>query len=476
MKGMAMTKILLRQRWMLIGLSCFLALFAVFAYDAHREATTTQYMKRMLSSGDLEQLEATPPVPPDSENGITLLLEAADKIQYPRDDEYIRFNSKDTLDSEEQEVLRKYVDMNAASLSLIHEALKYPHIQLSTHHIYDQYNNDVVYGEISKLVRLLYYWMIDAAIRNDRALLDEVLTTYLQFHEQFFYGNYLQHEMARQSRLYASAYYTEKLLNYAAPSQTVIRELVTLFTIDEQKAIDNARMQIINEVANNSSSYELDTNYRKIFERQSETMRVLGMAVKEWSQVPFIEGMLFTENFSQTLAVGNEDIYSAATFIIREQQEQRGNRPRVSKDHRLSKSEYALQGLFYPERIDAADIYRSPVFFIARLNGARCALASLLFYYDHDRMPNTLSELVPDYLDALPRDPFTPDKPIRYCIDGDVARFYSIGENEVDDGGISRVYDPQKRAYDCPNCDDIVFRLKVPQDNIPLDPPSTGEL
>ncbi len=452
-----MLKILLRQRWMLIGLSCFLTLFAVFVYDAHREATTTRYMKGMISSADLEQLEATPPVPPDSANGITLLLEAADKMQYPRDDEYIRFNSEDTLDSEEQEVLRKYVDMNAASLSLIHEALKYPHIQLPP--FPDHTAAD--YEKINEVVRLLNYWTIDAAIRNDRALLDEAITTYLQFRDQFSYGDYLQDEQVRQSRLYSIAYYMERFLNYAAPSQTVIRELVTLLAIDEQKAINNARMAIINKVANNSSSYELDTNYLEIFEKQSETMRVLGMAVKEWSQVPFIEGMLFTNNIAQTLAVGNEDIYNVAIFLAREQKKAK---------------EYALQGLFYPDRIDATDIYGFPVFCVARLNGARCALASLLFYYDHDRMPDTLEELVPDYLDALPRDPFTPYKPIRYRVDGHVARFYSIGGNEIDDGGISRVYDPQKNTYDCPDCDDIVFRLKIPQANTPLAPHSLENL
>lgn len=444
-----MLKILLRQRWMLLGLACFLAVFAVFVYDAHREPTTTRYMKRMLSSADLEQLEAVPPVPPDSENGITLLLEAADKMQYPRDDEYIRFNSKDTLDSEEQEVLRKYVDMNAASLSLIHEALQYPYIQLPPF----QEHNSSDYEKINIVVRLLPYRIIDAAIRNDRALLDEALTTYRQFLDQFSYGNYLQDEITRQYRLSGSVYYTELLLNYATPSQTVIRELITLFSINEQKPIDNARMQIINKVVNNSSSHELDANYLKIFEKQSETMRLLGMALKEWSQVPFIEGMLFTENITQTLAVGNEDIYSAATFYTRE---------------RKIKNEYALQGLFYPHRIASADIYRFPGVYIAMLNGARSALASLLFYYDHDRMPDTLEDLVPKYLDALPRDPFTPDQPIRYRIDGDIARFYSIGENEIDDGGRRETYKPKMLASEYPDCDDIAFSLKVPQDNIPL--------
>ena len=443
-----MLKILLRQHWILVGLSCFLVLFAVFVYDAHREPTTTRYIKTIISPADLEQLEAIKTVPSDSENGLSLLLEAADKIQYPQEERYISISFKfgESLPSEQQEMLRKYVDMNDESLSLILEALEYPYIHLPPLRPYDQHR-DEVYDKTGELIRFLSYRMLGAATRNESVLLDEAITTNRQFLKKLSYSHYLQDEMVKQSMLTGNVYYMETLLSYATPSLTTIREHLTLFSINEQKSFDNARMALINETIKLSPSHELNSEFLQIFHKQSDVMRLLGMASMEWSQLPFIGASVFTERLAQTLAIGSEDIYTAAMLYGREQE----------------KEKYALSDLFYPYGLMYPDIFFFAVRHIARLNGARSALASLLFHYDHNRMPDTLEELVPDYLDALPRDPFTPNRPIRYRIDGDIALFYSIGENAMDNNGVKRIYNSQKNAYDHPERDDIIFWLKVPQ-------------
>ena len=460
-----MLKTLLRQRWMLVGLSCFLTLFAVLFYDAHREPSSTRFIKDVISLADLEQLETMKIAPPDSENGFLLLLEAANKIQYPQDEKYISIPSsfEEPLSSEQQELLQKYLEMNAESLTLVYKALEYPHIQLPPLRPYDQYDNDYdnVYGKIGDLERLLSYRMLDAAIRNDSTLLDEAITKNRQFLQKLSYGNYLQDEMIKQSMLSENAYRMETLLSYAIPSPITIREHLTLFSINEKKPLESARMALINEAVSLSHSHELNTEFLKIFKNQPDIMLLLGMTSMEWSQLPFIGEKLFTEKLAQTLALGKEDIYAAATFYKKEQKK---------------KEKYALRGIFYPYGTVSAYMYGFCAERIAWLNVARGALASQLYFYDHNRMPDTLEELVPDYLDTIPRDPFTPNRPIRCRIDGDIALFYSIGGNEINDHGLRRSHNSQTKTLDNPNCDDIVFRLKVPQENIPLDPPSKGEL
>lgn len=457
-----MLKILLRQRWMLVGLLCFLALFSVLVYDANRELTSTHYIKGNLPAAELKQLEAINTTPHDSENGFLLLLEAANKIQYPGVTTYIFIPGRfeEPLPLELQEWLRKYLEMNTESLSLVYQALEYPHIQLPPLRPYDQ-NDDNVYDKIGEIYRFLSYWMIDAAIRNDRVLLDEAITINRQFLQQLSYRNYLQDEMVRQSLLTGNVYRMEALLSYALPSPATIREHLTLFSVNDKEPLESARIALINETMNLSSSHELTTEFSEFFRDQSDVMRLLGMETMEWSQLPFIAAKLFTKSLTHTLAVGREDIYTAATFYRKEE---------------YKKARYALHGIFYPPEIGSAYIYAFFAKNIAGLNVARCALASLLFYYDHDRMPDTLEELVPDYLDTLPRDPFTPDQPIRFRMDGDIALFYSIGENEINDHGLSRSHNSQTKNMDNPNCDDIVFRLKVPQGGIPLDPSSGGDL
>lgn len=72
---------------------------------------------------------------------------------------------------------------------------------------------------------------------------------------------------------------------------------------------------------------------------------------------------------------------------------------------------------------------------LAQRRMAATALAIRLYQVDHGQRPATLDELVPEYLPALPVDPFTEDAgPLRYLPHGTPPRLYSIGENGVDDG------------------------------------------
>ncbi|WP_309399719.1 hypothetical protein [Cerasicoccus maritimus] len=59
-------------------------------------------------------------------------------------------------------------------------------------------------------------------------------------------------------------------------------------------------------------------------------------------------------------------------------------------------------------------------------------LAIRLYEMEHGALPPTLDALVPDYIDAVPLDPYD-DQPLRY--DAKRAIIYSVGEDGVDDGG-----------------------------------------
>ncbi len=71
---------------------------------------------------------------------------------------------------------------------------------------------------------------------------------------------------------------------------------------------------------------------------------------------------------------------------------------------------------------------------LAHRRNAYAALAAERFRLARGRWPETLDELVPAYLDAVPEDPFD-GKPLRYRRRPDGFTVYSIGENGRDDGG-----------------------------------------
>ncbi|MCH9001442.1 MAG: hypothetical protein IIC02_02620 [Planctomycetes bacterium] len=71
---------------------------------------------------------------------------------------------------------------------------------------------------------------------------------------------------------------------------------------------------------------------------------------------------------------------------------------------------------------------------LRRLNAT--GLAIRLFELDHGGRPETLALLVPDYLPAVPIDPFAADgAEIGYVRESGRDRLYSVGRNGLDDGG-----------------------------------------
>jgi len=86
-------------------------------------------------------------------------------------------------------------------------------------------------------------------------------------------------------------------------------------------------------------------------------------------------------------------------------------------------------------------------FHVKANNEVQCSVTRLLLllraYQDErGRLPDTLDALVPAYLDAVPVDPFD-GKPMRY--DPQKRILYSVGEDGVDGGGLSR--DEQERWW-----------------------------
>jgi hypothetical protein len=86
---------------------------------------------------------------------------------------------------------------------------------------------------------------------------------------------------------------------------------------------------------------------------------------------------------------------------------------------------------------------------LARLRLARSAVAVERFRLDYGRLPRNLSELVPDYIDEVPEDPFD-GKPLRYKTLEAGHVVYSVGANTTDDDGAETEHE---------RTGDIVFRV-----------------
>jgi len=76
----------------------------------------------------------------------------------------------------------------------------------------------------------------------------------------------------------------------------------------------------------------------------------------------------------------------------------------------------------------------------ARLRLWLCEVAVEDFSRVLGRLPDDLGQTVPDYLDAVPEDPYS-GKPLIYRADGESYLLYSVGENGIDDGGSAQAAD-----------------------------------
>ena len=71
----------------------------------------------------------------------------------------------------------------------------------------------------------------------------------------------------------------------------------------------------------------------------------------------------------------------------------------------------------------------------AKRDLTRCAIAAERFRIAHGRLPQKLDELVPQFLPAVPTDPFD-GQPLRLKANEEELVFYSVGANRKDDGGV----------------------------------------
>ena len=92
----------------------------------------------------------------------------------------------------------------------------------------------------------------------------------------------------------------------------------------------------------------------------------------------------------------------------------------------------------------------------AQLECTRVALAAERLRLKTGRLPGSIDELVPEYLDAVPLDPFD-GKPLRLATTDEGIVIYSVGDDSVDDGGRVTRGEGQREPRD------LGFRLLQPE-------------
>jgi hypothetical protein len=107
---------------------------------------------------------------------------------------------------------------------------------------------------------------------------------------------------------------------------------------------------------------------------------------------------------------------------------------------------YFLTKLWFPalERVGMIDLRIH-----AQLDCARAVLGVERFRLAEGRLPETLEQLVPKFIEAVPIDPFD-SKPLRYKRLEKGYTIYSVGEDGEDNGGIPKSKVQKDEKFDLP--------------------------
>ena len=121
------------------------------------------------------------------------------------------------------------------------------------------------------------------------------------------------------------------------------------------------------------------------------------------------------------------------------------------EDLKVKLEELKFELNFFAMMIPAMDrAVELEVLSFARLRAARTAIVVRRFGLAYGRYPETLDELVPEYLEAVMVDPID-GQALRYRIVDNGFVVYSIGDNGIDDGG---------QDDDEPGTGDVAFRME----------------
>lgn len=83
---------------------------------------------------------------------------------------------------------------------------------------------------------------------------------------------------------------------------------------------------------------------------------------------------------------------------------------------------------------------------LARYRVCVCVLAAQEYRRDNGNFPATLTDLVPKYLDKIPRDPYD-DAPLKYRLESNPPAIYSVYEDAIDNGGTDISFDDFGRIF-----------------------------
>ncbi len=432
-------KTLFRGRyWLYAGLACLVITFALFLFGARRAPVYVRLLQEKGVPASLEDYEARYAAAPDGENSARLYIEAEQQLVPPKKEQEdllpfygdLSLNYGQPLNTEEMNALQEFVSANGTPLALVLQAQQFSFAGYPE----DRY---IFMTRMGSLGALTLCAALDAAFDGDVERWHAMITAGLRLHEALEAGATLAHGWNIRTQCRDALRTLEYSLLHLQPTAPMVGEWLALLERDRYANFRPARQAVLNTLPEDMDVMD------NVLGRMDEALATtpLRQMVLEWLQPLFIIRCRLIHDRLEYAEAGNGDVYQAVKAY--------------PDEYSSLDLGFRYMPLVFTSYSHGTNIYHQNALVIARAAAAKAALGTLLYVKDHKSLPETLEDLVPEYLPEVPRDPYTPVGTIRYRVSGSRILFYSVGPDEKDDLGATD---------DCRyETGDMVFRLPLPQ-------------
>ncbi|MHC4637734.1 MAG: hypothetical protein ACYTBP_07535 [Planctomycetota bacterium] len=346
----------------------------------------------------------------------------------------------ESMTEETKDLIAEYLEDNAETLELLHEAAALEHCRYSINLGRGIYATIPHLSDMRKSVMLLQLEAIYYSEHNNPQLTENAIASSFRLGNSLAKEPFLISQLARsscQNRAVFSLEYAINKVNFT------VEQLVRLSgLINEKDNYESISRALASERVFTISVFqmpirkipEMISRYRDLDSPGSviasvALRKVTGMWYKDF--IYYLDNMSIIVESAKYPSFESGDSRTAAKAQLREKLKANPLMHRVLPTFSLS--------INLNEET------------IARLLAARTALAVERYRLAEKKLPDGLIELVPDYLNAVPKDPFD-GKNLRYTKSEKGYVVYSVGKDRIDDSGKER-----SKAKDDSSSYDITF-------------------
>ena len=437
-----------RKKYYIVILILFLFLFAgiIVHFRLNTKNKLRSKIEAIHAAGypvTLEELDQLYSIPDNAENAADFILDAISYYADTNDSRVLKIADWKTLspqgESLSEEIMKhavSYLRDNQKSLESLHKAATLKHcrypVDLSA-------GQKVTVIEMQQIVRLLGVEAAVHAENGDSEASVEALICSLNVADSLSNAPLLVSQLVRMACQDFNVLTLEHIINTIDFTDEQLAQLSK--TIADKQRLSGISYGLTGEICDAISEFENYSTYMSLNGNKVPLPVKFADSVYRGLGLNKSDAIIYLDILNKFIEAGKLPLHERREAAKKIQAEI----DNISRIHLVLKSTTPSYTQFLSRELTD----------ISKLRAAQVALAVQRYRLKNEKLPDSLSNLVPEYFDSVPTDPFD-GKELRYKKLDSGFVIYSIDKDLIDDGGKE---EPKDRRQKVPHWD-ITFTIK----------------